>query len=625
MAGAALADALPTVPAIDAADLERHVRALTDPRAAGRLTGSPGESFAAGYVSRRFEQIGLEPAAGDGSDRHAFEFTAGLSLGPDNALVARRADGESLAFSVDRDWRPLAFSESGDFAQSPVVFAGYGVVSPENESVGAIDDYAGLDVRDRWVLVFRDLPHAVEGHVRQHLQRYAGLRHKAMLARDRGARGLLLVSGPGGRFREALIPLRFDASLSGSRIAVLSLADAAAETLLAGSAIGDLADLQAAADARLLATATGGTASTSPPAETKPWDPHGHLLEGVTVHAVVDLVTERGVGRNVVARLRVGDVDSAQTIVLGAHYDHLGHGEGSASLATGDEVGRVHPGADDNASGVAVLLEIAESLADRRRRGEDLGDRDFVFAAWSGEELGLLGSDRWVADHVNPHSREAGPVAYLNFDMVGRLRDDLVVQGLGSSDAWTTILDQVAAADTLRIHRQDDAYLPTDATPFYMQRVPVLSAFTGVHPEYHTPRDTADRLDYAGAAAIARLFETIAVELSTREEPPPYRAQAVPTGEGARSGFRVFLGTVPDYANTDVRGVRLSGVAPDGPAERAGLQGGDVIVEVDGRPIENLYDYTYALEALRVGEPARIVVERGGRRIPLEVVPASRD
>lgn len=624
---------LRTRPEIDRGDLARHVRALTHPMTAGRRAGSPGEQVAADYLADAFARIGLAPAGDDGDYRHRFDFTSGVALGDENHLeLTERAaavdgtadeaqDATSRPLVLDRDWRPLAFSRSGEVEASPVVFAGYGLVAAGEGAGGsghAIDDYAEVDVSDAWVLVFRDLPQSLEPEARQALQRHASLRYKAMIARDRGARGILFVSGPRGRFREELVPLRFDASLAGTRIAVVSLTDEAAEALLAETGR-SLDAIQARTDARVLATVAG-----SGPAEGDP----AFRLERVGLDGRIDLETLRAAGTNVIGRLLVGDRPSAQTVVLGAHFDHLGRGEGSSSLAVGEEAGRIHPGADDNASGTALLLELAESLVARKRAGAELGGRDLVFAAWSGEELGLLGSDAWVSERVNPHSNEIGPVAYLNFDMVGRLREHLVVQGLGSSPAWAALLEQAAAPLTLSVHPQSDSYVPTDATSFYTQGVPVLSAFTGVHAEYHTPRDTIERLDLAGTVQIGRLFERIALSLSRAEAPPAYAAQQAPSSGRGRSGFRVFLGTVPDYARTDVVGVALSGVAPAGPAEQAGLRAGDVIVAVDDRPIENLYDYTYALEALRVGEPARVTILRGGdpaRRVELEVVPASRD
>ena len=614
LVGEPLAIPSATSPAISAADLEAHVLALTDPRTQGRRAGGPGEQLAADYLARVFTGLGLEPAGGNGSPRHSFVFTSGIDTSPDNALEISSAAAEARVPSapvLDEDWRPLAFSRSGRIPASPIVFAGYGLVVPEQSGLDAIDEYAAIDVRDRWVLVFRDLPSSFEDETRQSLQRHASLRYKAMVARDRGARGILFVNGPKSGFRQSLVPLRFDASLAGTRIAVVSIADGLAERLL-DSTGRSLDALQAGVDRELAGDPTSG------------FERPGRI-DGLELAARIDLETQTKRGTNVVARLQVGATPSEETIVLGAHFDHLGRGEGSSSLASGEEVGEIHPGADDNASGTALLIEIAESLAARQRAGERLGRRDFVFAAWSGEELGLLGSNAWVEENIDPHSNEAGPAAYLNFDMVGRFDEKLVVQGLGSSEDWAPLLARAASDGAIEIVSQQDSYVPTDSTSFYTQGVPVLNAFTGVHSEYHTPRDTIDLLDFESMVLIGELFSEIALELSGADTRLRYLAEQAPTAGRGRSGFRVFLGTVPDYAQTDLVGVRLSGVAPGGPAQSAGVRGGDIIIELDGRPIENLYDYTYALDALRVGLPARMTVLRGAERIEFEVVPASRD
>ncbi|MEM9174548.1 MAG: M28 family peptidase, partial [Myxococcota bacterium] len=573
-------------------------------RADGRATGTPGEAAAADWLARAFARAGLVPDGTDGGWQHTFEFTAGVKLGPDNRLAID--DGPPEAGET---WRPLAFSRSGTFDAAPVVFVGYGLVAAETEDAPAIDDFASVDVRGKWVLVFRDLPQTLAPERRRELQRHAGLRFKAMIARDRGARGVLIASGPLGRFREELVPLRFDASLAGTSIATLSITDAIAERLLEGTGR-SLEAWHHLADETIKAN-EGGSISFS--------------IGKRSVVASVDVQTERREGRNVLGRLVVGDAPSGQTIVIGAHYDHLGRGDGGNSLAGGEEAGLPHHGADDNASGTAVVVELAESLSARVERGENVGARDFVFAAWSGEELGLLGSNAWVGEAVNPHTNETGPVAYLNFDMVGRLRDGLVVQGLGSSPVWVNTVVAAATDTTLPLQLQEDSYVPTDATSFYTHGVPALSAFTGNHAEYHTPRDTIDRLNLDGTAKITALFERIALAVGRAASAPAYTAQTDPSGGRGRGGFRVYLGTIPDYANTDVVGVKLSGVAPQGPAENGGLRGGDVIIGADGRPIENLYDYTFALEAMQVGEPVRLKVLRDGEAIDIEVVPASRD
>lgn len=602
--------------ALRTARLETHLRALTDPRTEGRGTGSPGEALAAHHVESSLRAIGLEPAGDAGGFLQRFEYSAGIALGPDNAL--RPELGEDRTSPVlDTDWRPLAFSTSGEISARAVAFTGYGLVAPAERDQPAVDEYAGLDVAGKWVVVLRDLPQSLSGERRQHLQRYASLRHKAMIARDRGAVGIAFVNGPRGRFREPLAPLRFDAAIAGSGLAVVALRDTLVDAWLAASGR-SLAASQDRIDEAFVEGLVEPSAGDGREALR-------FALPGVRLGARIDLETLRSASSNVIGRLQVGERASRQTIVIGAHLDHLGRGEGSGSLADASEAGEIHVGADDNASGVAVLLEIAEQLAARKAAGEALGTRDLVFAAWSGEELGLLGSDAWVDANVNPHDHGSGPVAYLNFDMVGRLEDELLIHGTGSSPAWDALLERAALPGPLALALRDDAYLPTDSTSFYALGLPVLSAFTGVHAEYHTPRDRPELLDLEGAAAIAELFARVAVLLSRAAEPPAFEAQPLPAGSPNRGGIRVYLGTIPDYSDTEVRGVRLSGVSPAGPAEAAGLRRGDTIVEVDGKPIENLYDFTYALEALRVGESAQIVILRDGERRSIPVVPGSRD
>lgn len=339
-------------------------------------------------------------------------------------------------------------------------------------------------------------------------------------------------------------------------------------------------------------------------------------------------------------KLPAGDAPSEQTVVIGAHIDHLGKGASSSSLARDDEALQIHYGADDNASGVAALLEIAEYLADRHQKGNLSSRRDLLFAAWSGEELGLLGSDHFVkafnsgkhspdGDHKPPAAGAANAsiypaiAAYLNMDMVGRLDKHLILQGIGSSDYWRGEIERRNAVVGLPLTLQDDSYLPTDASSFYPKRVPILSAFTGAHSEYHTPRDTPERLNYDGAAQVARLMGLLAVGVANADSPPKYVEQ--PAKEFATGGrLRAYLGTIPDYAE-EVQGVLLSGASKDGPADKAGVKPRDVIVELAGKKIENIYDYTNAIEGLKIGEPAKMIVLRDGNRVELEITPKSRD
>ena len=546
-----------------------------------------------------FEALGLEPAGDEGGWFQRFEFTSGVALGADNRLVIA---GETGRWLPERDWRPLAFSRTGVAEPAAVVFAGYGIVAPAQGELPAYDAYADLDVSGRWVLTLRYLPEDVPAERRQHLNRFAGLRYKAMLARERGALGLIVVTGPRSPSRDPLVRLRVDVALAGTSVFAISVTPELAGALLGGR---DLAAQQQALD--------NGA------------QPPGFEVPGVALGAAVDLVHERSAGRNVLARLQRGGAPSAPPVVIGAHVDHIGDGSGGSSLAREDEHGRVHPGADDNASGVASLLGIAGWLA----RGSEPLARDVVFAAWSGEELGLLGSNHWASqlDDPDPHAVAAARdvSAYLNMDMVGRFADELVVHGMGSSPAWGAALESGNAVVGLPVSAQPESYLPTDTTPFYLKGVPVLSAFTGSHGEYHTPRDTRDRLDYESTARIAWLLGRIAEGLAQSSEIPEYVALEHPGQGPARGSVRVYLGTIPDYGRSDVVGVALSGVTPGGPAARAGLRAGDVIVGVAGRTIENIYDYTFALDALAVGKPAEMVILRGGERRTLTIVPDPRE
>ena len=612
------------------ADLRAHVEALSSDITEGRLTGTAGERIATSYVARAFRAIGLAPAGDGGTYFQTFGFTAGVSLGKGNRLdvwhpgteeseaivstpAAEAAEGaegteQVTAFEVDQDWRPFAFSREGAAETAPVVYAGYGIVAPAGEAQRAIDHYAGLDVQDQWVLVFRYMPGNLTPESRQHLHRYSSLRYKAMLARDRGARGLLVVSGPNSRVRHELAPLRFDVSLAGSSMAALSISDTVAGDLLRGSGK-SLAELHDQAD------------SASAPV--------GFPLPGVQVSARVELEQQRRSGRNVIGRLQVGPEPSSDFIVIGAHVDHLGHGEGASSLAQEHEKGEIHPGADDNASGVAALIEVAEKLANGLADGELSGRRDLVFAAWSGEEIGLLGSSWWVAHAADPHSPGGSladrVTAYLNFDMVGRMSEAVSLYGVASSPIWPREIERANIQIALPILAQPDSLLPTDATAFFNRGVPLLSAFTGAHADYHTPRDTPDKLDYTGLRRIAELVGEIGLSLSSLAVRPVFVPANSAGGNLGPSGIRVYLGTLPDYARSDVVGLALSGVSEGGPAERGGLRTGDIIVEVAGRTIENIYDYTYALDALEIGEPIRIVALRGEQRMSFEITPSSRD
>lgn len=615
------------------ADAVRHVEYLCRPQLQGRLTGTKGEKLATNYVALYLETLGLEPAGDDGSWFQEFEFTSGVKAGENNSLTVNDA-----TLKLDKDWRPLVFSKSGKFDSAEVVFAGYGIQAPASDKFEEYDSFVHLDVKDKWVACFRFMPEGISPERRQYLNSFSSLRYKSMKARDMGARGLILISGPTSGVRSQLVPLRFDGSLAGTSLAVVSVTDetAAAWFQAAGK---DIEAIQKRMD-------------SGEPAM-------GFPLKDLSVAAEIEIQQEKKIGRNVLGRLQVSEQPASEIVVVGAHIDHLGVGSNANSLAKEDEESGIHFGADDNASGVSAMLQMAEAMAGQKDRGELDAKRDVVFAAWSGEELGLLGSSHFVkqletmfSQHATAAGGEAAPddaveqaaekkkdvssgpntgglhlyiAACLNMDMVGRMQERLVLQGLGSSTNWQQMIERANVPLGMPLTLQQDSYLPTDASVFFLHGVPILSAFTGSHGEYHTPRDTPEKLNYEGISKIARFMHSVLSDLITRDKMPVYVMQTKPKDGERRANLRAYLGTVPDYAESDTKGVLLSGVAKGAPASEAGVKGGDIIVKLAGKTIENIYDYTYAIEALKIGQETEIEVLRAGKSVIMKVTPGSRD
>jgi len=330
--------------------------------------------------------------------------------------------------------------------------------------------------------------------------------------------------------------------------------------------------------------------------------------------------TDRNVLGMISPAATASGTSEGEYLMVGAHYDHLGRGEAGAMNRKGEE-GLIHYGADDNASGVATLLELADALAAERKKNPAAFPRGMIFAAWAGEEIGILGSSRFAEHPLVPLTNVA---AYLNFDMVGRLRENkLTLQGIGSSPVWAKLIEKRNVAAGFQLTLQEDPYLPTDTTALYPKGVPVLAFFTGGHDDYHRPTDKPDTLNYEGTERIAKLARGILLDLEKAERPAYAQVARKDVGGGSRESLRAYLGTIPDYA-TEVQGVKLSGVRAGGPADQAGLKGGDVIIEFAGTKIVNIYDYTYAMDAVKIGQPVTVVVLRNGDRVSLTVTPEAR-
>ncbi len=578
-----------------------YVETLASEKFDGRLTGSAGERLAAEYISAELKRIGAKPLPGRDDYRLPFEFTAGSRDGGSVLTVNKNE------FTNRADVRALSFSDNGTIA-GPIVFAGYGIVIPEGQEFG-YDSYAGVDVKDKIVLVLRYFPEDADNKTRAVLARYADLRYKAMAARQHGAKAMLVVTGPRSPNAGETIPMSFDTALSGSGIVAASISGAAANAILSAAPNHDPAQTLESIQ-KSLDTANPHVAGFAIPDLT------------ITIRTVV--VREKQTGANVVAYLPATMATTGVEkpwIAIGAHYDHLGHGGNGNSLARKDEAGRVHAGADDNASGTAAVLAIGETLASAANQPRK---RNVLLAFWSGEELGLIGSSAFV-NGANPPVPIDQIEAYLNFDMVGRMQDNkLALQAVGTSDAWPKMIEQANIAAGFDLALQTDPYQPTDVATFNQAGVPCLSFFTGNHADYHRPTDTADKIDYEDLERVVSFAAALVRRTEDLDQPPQFTKVTPPVQSGGgRAGARVFTGTIPDYS-TEAKGLLLSGVIGGGPADQAGLQKGDIIIEIGGQSITNIYDYTYALDVLKIGTPVKVIYTRDGQRRETTLTPAAR-
>jgi hypothetical protein len=529
----------------------------------GRGLGTAEIERAAAFVEGRLAAAGA--AAPEGGARQRFEVVTALGAG----ASALSLDGAAAARAV-----PLSFSSDGDVA-APVVLAGWGIVSPEHGR----DDYAGVAPRGKVVVVRRGLPPELEeklGADADAKRRLSDLRHKAWRARERGARALLAVDVAEGREALPLPELRPEG---------------------AGQD-----------DAGIVAMALGGDEARALVARLEARRPARARLR-------VRLERIRSGADNVVMRLAAGAPEAerlAGAVVVGAHYDHLGLGS-PGSLAPG--VRAAHVGADDNASGVAGLIEIARALAARRAELR----RDVLVVAFSGEESGVLGSSHFVRN-LPAGMQATDIVAMLNLDMIGRLRNNTVsVLGAKTAREWPDLVGPACRGARVRCELGGEGYGPSDQTPFYAAGIPVLHFFTGAHADYHKPSDTPDRINAAGLAQIARIVADVGAELARRPERLTYERVASPPPDGDLGRSRASLGTIPDYGGPPpgMRGVLVGAVRPGGAAERAGIARGDVLVRLGGHDLADVRDLMFALGAHKPGETVTVALVRDGRRIEL--------
>lgn len=582
--------------------ITRHVQFLASDKLQGRRTGTPAADEAGRYIAKEFRSYGLKPAAGT-DFLQPFTFVAGVKLGPNNSLELKSSNG-ARQFKAEQDFMPLAFA-SPETATGEVVFAGYGISAPDLQ----YDSYAKIDAKGKIVMILRGSPDGDNPHGRfaEYTQPGLEVQNKTLKAREKGARGVIFVSEEKIFQHDRLARLRHDLNFLDSGIPVVVISREVANAILNERNLKVKSD-DASKDALDLAKTVNSS----------------FVIGGPTISFKADVTKITGHASNVVGVLKGGDPQLAsEYVVIGAHYDHLGLG-GPESLAAVPE-GQIHHGADDNASGTTGLLELARVLSSSREKPK----RSVVFIAFSGEELGLLGSGAYTKTPLVPL---ASTVAMLNMDMIGRLRNNgLFVGGVGTSPVWKPLLERLNSAtespetgsgSRFQLSYGEDGFGPSDHQAFYVKDIPVLFFFTGSHDDYHKPSDTADKINAEGLRQIASFVGRVAVDIANEPARIAFnrvKVQSKPTG----GGFRVYLGTVPNYSDQS-DGMKLDGVRPGSPGERAGLKAGDIVIKLGKTPVKNVYDYTYALGELRPNEEVEIMIRREGREMALKITPEKR-
>ena len=565
---------------ITISELRQHITFLASDSLKGRKPGTDGGRIAAEYIAKEISITGLSPI--EKNSFQYFDVVTSISAGENNTFRFKDFEGEA-----EKDFTPLSFSESGDIT-APVIFAGYGF-DIKTDSV-SWNDYSGLDVTGKWVMVLRgdpeDNPHGI-------FSEHSSLRKKTLVARDHGAAGILFLSGPVFDETDELIPLVYDQSQSGSAIYAIHIKRSVANRIIKESGYTILQLEQ-----RLIS-------------DRKPVS----FIVQEEITASTDLVKQTVTTQNVAGILYGSDPRlKEEIIVIGAHYDHLGFG-GAHSGSRRPDTLVIHNGADDNASGVAAILEIIEKLKAEQTKLK----RSILFLSFGAEEMGLLGSKYFV---INPLVDLEKIKLMFNLDMVGRLDSTtkaITVGGTGTAVGLSDLVQRFAEGEDLNVKLSSEGYGPSDHTSFYVENIPVLFFFTGVHEDYHTPEDDVEKINLSGEKLVAEFVHDLIIEAANVPESLVYQEAGPKEQPSGRRRFKVTLGIMPDYASEGGEGLRVDGVINNKPAKRAGIEKGDVIVAMDGKPVKNIYDYMYRLEECKPGQRINVDVLRNGKKITLVV------
>ena len=559
-------------------EIMNHIRYLSHEKRGGRYPGSRGSKDVIAYIIKQFKSYGIQPGVKN-SFVQPFEINTDIILGDSNYF---KIDDTSL--TPETDYIPFSFSGNGTFI-GKAVFAGYGFKIETSDLVW--NDYESINVKGKWVIVMR---HSPERELQNSVfLEHSSLHKKMLVARDEGALGIIFVS----QVEDSnLYPLQYLEGYKNSGIPVLHLSNNSADKMLKRE---------------------GWTRKKIQNYMNTKLKPLSFNISG-TMKAKINLSQITSRAANIVGLIKSGNREFRdEYIVIGAHFDHVGNG-GHSSGSRKPEILTVHPGADDNASGTAGLLELAQKLASQKGRLK----RSILFIGFDAEEKGLLGSKYFTE---NPSVDIRKIKAMINMDMIGRMKDStFTVGGVGTSPVFENLVDSLSAYKNFKLNKTKPGFGPSDHAPFYSKDIPVLFFFSGFHDEYHTPEDTYKLINLKGQKQILDLVYDVVFNLSRSQKPPSF-SEAGPRSKGMTSepSFKVTFGIVPNY-NSSVIGLEIDQISNfEGPAAKAGIISGDIIKSINGKKINDVYEYMERLRELKPGIEVPVEINRDGLKVKLSV------
>lgn len=573
-------------------EIFQHIKYLSSDDLEGRFPGTAGDSLTDSYLTNEFTKYNLTPA-GENGYLQPFEIYTHVRLSGENKFQII-SNGAEQNYNVEEDFLPLGFSGNG-IAQGELVFLGYGISAPEQN----YDDYKDkdgndIDIANKIIVIMKDSPGGTDAH-NNPFEKYEQARFKTLNARDGNAKGIILISGPNAG-DDKVSKMRYDNVLQNEGIPVINCKREIIENIFKEKGL-DLSAIQNKIDS------------------TK--QPDSFVLNDVDVVIETNVEPVKVMTENIIGFLEGNDpVLKNEVIVIGAHKDHLGYGL-YGSLYSGNDK-QIHNGADDNASGTAGILELAQKISSEKN---DL-KRSILFICIGAEEAGLIGSAYFTKSKL---FEEKNIVAMLNMDMIGRLSDNkLIIYGTGTSSVWNPLVDSINNSFNFNVTKIPDGFGPSDHASFYAKNIPVLHFFTGTHKDYHSPTDDYDKINSEGQAEVLNMVYDIAMTLDEMENKPDFIKVIADDNEKKSMGsVRVYVGTIPDYSSTE-EGMKLAGVKEGSPADKGGLIAEDLIIKFGNKDVKNIYDYMFAMGEFKPGEVAEVTVIRKNEKVVLNIKLGSR-